>query len=337
MATSRRAQRCHARALANASVALPHALGVGFLLTACTAVLDVDDYVFVDAGGAQQMIPVLPLEPVMDAGKQAPSRPPLPKPVVDPGAVADAGPDLPDATVPSIEPSPVQPLARAVVVDAPEPLVQLAGSPLGGQPRSASCPGGVIHGLIFQYYTSAALQADRLSYVWPVCNRLVASTPVLTDGEAYEAQWAASSPDDPVFAPLRANETIASLICPVGQHLVGIEGTYDEPVDPSIGFRSLAIRCAALGTDAERTDVVLGPLVTFAANGIAPLAGAFPFSQQCPEGRAGNQLELRFGEWLDAVGLRCSVVRWPFTAGHACATGQDCQSGSCGADGLCAP
>jgi hypothetical protein len=192
-------------------------------------------------------------------------------------------------------------------------------------------------GLYFQYYTSAHIEPDRLSYVWPICNRLEPGTPNLKDGEVYDANWIVSSPGDPVFAELRVNELFDWIACPVDQYVVGIEGSYDDPVPPSIAFRSLAVRCAPLNTDAERVGVVHGPAGYAVASGISPVGGALPFVQSCPEGQAANQLELRFGNWLDAIGLRCSTVRWPFTAGHSCGADIECQSGACGIDGTCVP
>jgi hypothetical protein len=318
-------------------------------LPGCTAVLDVDGYEFVGPDAAQEEVPALPLEPIVDVDdpirtppERAPERAPEPELIVDAAPLVpdDGGSpsvEPPPMEPPPMEPPPTEPLPRPVVVSEPDPLAQLAGSPTGGQPRTAICPGGLVYGVYFQYYTSIAFEPDRLSYVWPICSRLQPGTPNLTDGEAYEATWPISSPDDPVFAPLRENELIGALTCPVDQYVVGIQGSYDDPVVPSVGFRSLGILCAVLNTDAERSDVVQGPLGVVTASGISPVAGALPFEQRCPAGQAGSQLELRFGNWLDAIGLRCSTVRWPFSAGHVCTTPEQCQSGSCAADGACAP
>jgi hypothetical protein len=324
------------------------ALGPGLALSGCTAVLDVDGYKFVERDAGQGQVAALPREPVPDARDVATRPPPpqaepepQPEPVPDPQLAVDAGALMPaDGGVPSVEPPlepPSEPAPRPVVVGEPEPLAQLVGSPTGGQPRTAICPDGVIYGLYYQHYTSVAIEPDRLSYVWPVCSRLQPGTPNLTDGEAYEATWPISSLDDPVFAPLRANELFGALTCPIDQYVVGIQGSYDDPVFPSVAFRSLAVLCAPLNTDAERSDVAEGPLGVVTASGISPLAGALPFEQRCPAGQAGGQLELRFGNWLDAIGLRCSPVRWPFTAGQACTGPEQCQSGGCGVDGVCAP
>ena len=312
----------------------PAVVSIGWMLAACTAVIDVDSYVFGDAG-ANQSTPGLPLEPAEDAGGPPPARPP----VIVTGPDDDGGegepPDAGSGVPPGGETPPTE-RPRPVVVDAPEPLLALAGNATGGMPRTATCPSGVIYGLVFQYWMSAAVEPDRLTYVWPLCTRLVPSPPSLSSGEEYDASWLVSDPADPVFAPLRENEGIDSLLCPSNQYLVGIDGSYDDPVAPSVGFRSLGIHCAGLASDGERSDVVHSA-VSAASAGVAPAAGAFAFSQDCSDGRAASQLDLRFGNWLDAVGLGCSVVRWPFTAGHACAEGSQCQSGSCGGDGLCVP
>ncbi|HTV17628.1 MAG TPA: hypothetical protein VMG12_03130 [Polyangiaceae bacterium] len=314
-------------------VAVPSLSAVGLLLGGCTAVLDFDSYVFGDAG--TETTPGLPLEPgdAADAGVVVPTRPSVPKPVADAGGADDTPPDASSTPPPAAEPGAP---SRPVVIDAPEALLQLSGSPTGGTARSASCPGGIISGIVFQYWTSAALEPDRLAYVWPVCSRLLPSVPTLAAGEEFEPSWLVSEPTDPVFALLRENEDIDALICPDNQYLVGIDGTYDDPVPPSVGFRSLGIHCAGLGSDAERSDVTHSA-VSVAGVNVSPVDGAFAFTQECPEGRAASQLDLRFGNWLDAVGLACSVVRWPFGAGHTCAAGPQCQSGSCGGDGLCAP
>lgn len=303
--------------------ALTGLLGAGLWISGCTAVLDFDQYVFAD-GGLEQT-PGLPLQP--DAAAPAP----VPAPVADAGPIDPAGPD---AGAPGVQPSP-GPLPRPVIVDPPEPLQALAGNPLGGAPRTATCPGGVIQGIVFQFFTSLAGSPDRLTYVWPFCNALIATTPTLTAGTSFDATWLDALPTDPVFAPLRENEGIDSLVCPPNQFLVGIDGTYDENIGPSVGFRSIGIRCAGLGADSSRSEVVHSGVFSAGAS-VAPASGAFSFGQQCPEGRAAGQLDVRFGSWLDAMGVACSVVRWPFTAGQTCSTGLQCQSGSC-VDGLCAP
>ena len=140
-----------------------------------------------------------------------------------------------------------------------------------------------------------------------------------------------------MFAPLRDTEGIGLIECPVNQYVVGISGSYDDPVIPSVAFRSLSIQCATLNVDPERSLVSSGTIGSVSTLGVEPDSGAIAFTQSCPAGSAATQLELRFGTWLDAVGLRCSAVRLPFAAGHACVSGEECQSGSCGAAGVCAP
>jgi len=292
-------------------------LGMG-----CQAVLDVDGYSFDGVG----QTPGLPLKP--DGGS-------VTTPVLDAGSsngAPDAGTTLPPVVVPPGE----QP--RPVVVDAPDPLFGLAGSGTGGGPRTASCEGGVIDGIVFRYWTSMVdpgVPPDVASYIWPLCRTLAPTTPSLTSSGGGDPVWLTSEPTDPFFVALRENESADALVCPEGQYLIGIEGTYDEAVGPSVGFRSFGIRCAGLGSNVERSEIVHSAVSVDGAS-IAPAPGAVSFAQQCPDGRVGNQLNLRFGVWLDSVSLGCSVVRWPFTAGHTCATPRECQSGSCGADGLCA-
>lgn len=322
---------------AGRSVAGSCLVGLVGLVTGCTALVDLDRYEFVD-GGSAATTPALPLAPGPDASAPAPpERPEPPAPPAPSPVASDAGADdarEPDAGQGPLEPPPAAP-RPVVVVDAPEPLLDLAGNPAGGVPRSATCPGGVMYGVVFQYFTSSASAPDRLSYVWPLCTQLLPGTPALADGEAFEEVWLSSTPTDPVFAPLRDGEELDALFCEPGEYVVGIEGSL-EPVNPSVAFRSLGVRCASLGTSAERSDVAHGA-ISSARFDVAPASAASAFAQQCPEGRAGSQLDLRFGNWLDAVGLGCSVVRWPLPAGGACASGPDCQSGSCSADGVCAP
>jgi hypothetical protein len=249
----------------------------------------------------------------------------------DGGSSVDAGLAAGDAASPVTPPPPVVPAPRPILVSEPAPLAQLIGSATGGQPRSTNCPDGVLRGLFFQYYP------DRLSFVWPACGLLQTGEPNLTDGASFDANWIDGSPDDPVFAALRDNEAFGLVTCPANQYVVGISGSYDDPVNPSVAFRSVSLQCAALNTDPDRSLVTSGAISSVSTAGVEPANGAFAFTQPCPAGSAATQVELRFGAWLDAIGLRCSAVRLPFAAGHACAGGEECQSGSCGAAGVCTP
>jgi hypothetical protein len=192
----------------------------------------------------------------------------------------------------------------------------------------------VLRGLFFQYYP------DRLSFVWPECGLLQTGEPNLTDGASFDANWIDGSPDDPVFAPLRDTESFGLISCPANLYVVGLSGSYDDPVDPvspSVAFRTVSIQCATLNADPERSLVASGTIGSVSALGVEPANGAIAFTQPCPAGSAATQLELRFGASLDALGLRCSAVRLPFAAGHACVGGDECQSGSCSSAGVCAP
>jgi hypothetical protein len=320
---------------------------LAFVLPACSALVDVDDYEFVTVPES----PSLSLEPGADAGKPVPTRPAPsePPPVNAGGAGGTAGagggsgmlPVAQDAGISVgggpgvVVPPPVLP--RPVVVAAPPgELVALAGNPTGGQPRTAICTGGVLGGLFFQYFTSVALSPERLSYVWPLCNTLEPGTTNLLDGEGYDATFPDGLEDDPVFTALRDNEAFDVVTCPIDQYVVGISGSHD-PVGASVGIRSLNLECAPLLSNPEQSDVAPGAIGVASAAGIAPAPGVTPFEQVCPPGTVASQLDLRFGSWLDALGLRCSAVRWPFTAGHACSAGAQCQSGSCDIAGVCAP
>jgi hypothetical protein len=309
-------------------------------LAACTALIDVDEYQF-EGPEAEQASPVLPLEPE-DAGKPALSPPRVLDPSGDAGSGMPGQGGLPvaqDAGSPVGSGGGAAPpeLPRPVVVaDPPGALVALAGNPTGGQPRTAICAGGVLGGLFFQYFTSDAGNPDRLSYVWPLCNTLEAGAPNLVDGDGYDATFPDGLAGDPVFTALRENESFDSVTCPLDQYIVGIRGSF-EATGGSVAFRSLSLACAPLSSNPEQSDVVPGAIAIVPAEGIAPALGVMPFEQMCPPGTTASQLDLRFGNWLDAVGLRCSAVRWPFTAGHTCSSGEQCQSGSCPAATVCAP
>jgi hypothetical protein len=313
----------------------PRALVAGFGLlglisAACSKALDLGDYEF----PAAEQSPPLPLGPAEDAGMTSkPSEPvrdagTVSPPPVQPGGgiepTADAGP-----------PGPVGPLPRPVVIGEPDPTLALQGSLTGGEPRAATCSGGVIIGLVYQYYVSTSVQPDRLSYVWPLCAAVEPGTPLLLEGVSLDETWLTSSPEDPVFAALREGENIDAIACPPNHYVVGVDGSFDA-LEGTALFRSMGIQCAPFATTTERSDVVLGPLVSVSAPGIAPLLGATSFTQLCATGTVATQLDLRFGLWLDAMGLRCATIQWPLTIGQSCSSGQECQTGTCEA-ARCAP
>lgn len=317
-------------------------------LPACGKLLGLDEYEFPPDEELPRQPPGMPLEPGPRPSTNDPA-PVTPRPdgsglapaALRDGGLVDDAPDggaagatsLParDAAAPVTPPPPEVPAPRPIVVAEPAPLPQLIGSATGGEPRTTNCPGGVLRGLFFQYYP------DRLSYVWPVCGQLQPGESSLTDGEAFDANWLDSTPDDPVFAPLRDNEAFGRIDCPEDQYVVGIGGSYDDPVSPSVAFRAVSIQCASLTAEPERSLVISAATGSVSTSGVEPAQGAIAFTQPCPAGAAATQLELRFGFWLDALGLRCSAVRLPFAAGHACSGAEECQSGSCGAAGLCSP
>lgn len=306
--------------------------GVGGLLSAaCSQVLDLDDYEFRPA--EQVQTPPLPLGPGADAGT-LPNAPLVPAPDAGPSPVGPGDVTPPsDAGAPVGTPDPAPP--RPVVIGEPDPTLALQGSLTGGEARLALCPGGVLVGLAYQWYTSTAPQPDRLSFAWPLCISLDPGTPLLIEGVSILESWTPMNLADPVFAALRDGEQFNAIGCPPNHYVVGIDGSYDA-LEGTVLFRSLGLQCAPLATDPERSDVVHGPIVSVLAPPIAPVLGATGFTQPCPPGTAAAQLDLRFGLWLDAVGLRCAPVRWPFTAGHVCESGPECQSGTCEA-ARCAP
>jgi hypothetical protein len=301
----------------------------------CSFALDVDDYQFpsVDAG-QQRTSPLLP--DTSDAGQAPPPRPSDP---VEADAAPQAAPardaGAPAAATPVTSP-PAPP--RPVAIGEPGPVIQLAGNPMGGGARAADCPDGVLAGLYYRYFTDTGELPNRLSFLAPICGAVEPTAPVLAFGGLTDARWLDVSSGEPTALPaLRATEQEGSVFCPGDEVVVGSGTTFDDPVDGSVVFRTLTLSCATLNSDPERIDVVQGPVTVNAALGLSPVPGAFAVEQPCPPGTAASALELRSGAWLDSYGLRCSPIRWPFAAGHACASGSECQSGSCGAAATCEP
>jgi hypothetical protein len=209
---------------------------------------------------------------------------------------------------------------------------------MGGGARAADCPGGVLAGLYYRNFTDTGEYPNRLSFLAPICAAVEPTAPVLAFGGLTNTRWLDVTTGESAALPaLRATEQEASVFCPGDEVVIGSGTTFDDPDDGSVVLRTLTLTCATLNSDPERIDVVQGPVTVYAAPGLSPTPGAFTVEQPCPAGTAASALELRSGAWLDGYGLRCSLIRWPFAAGHACTIGGECQSGSCSAAGLCEP
>lgn len=305
------------------------------IASGCSVAIEVDDYRFRPRdAGQERPSPLLPA--AADAGQASAPRPPdrveadaSPPPAPPHDAGADTAPS-PDA----FPPEPPRPIA----LGEPGPVIELAGNARGGGARAADCPGAVLAGIYYRYFTATGAFPNRLSFVAPICGALQPTAPVLAFGGLTDARWLDVATGESVeLPPLRATEQEASVFCPGDEVVVGSGTTFDDPVDISVAFRTLTLSCATLSSDPERVDIVQGPVTVSSAPGLSPTRGAFAVEQPCPPGSAASALELRSGAWLDGYGLRCSLIRWPFDAGHACASGTECQSGVCGAAATCEP
>ena len=306
-----------------------------------------------------------PLPPAQTGGApSAPSDavPPAPAtvPSVEPPASEDAGvvevepsdagdtPAPPDAAS-SPPPPPPPPASRPIVVDAPSQL-DLVGV-VGGGPRLGTCQGGVVVGVRATANPSTELFGQRLTFIEPLCASASVSgdaaspTIKLTRNDAL-VNWSTSDP----FLGVPSTEVPDSRLVWVPQPpafcpdnaplLVGLSGQYD-PVAPddadSDALRSLVIECAPLTLAANGVDLAVaaaGHLLISQADNFSA-SGSDTYRSSCAEGNAVTQLLLHSGYWLDGFVLGCSALRAPRLAGEACAEGQDCRSGVCGA-GICA-
>jgi len=321
----------HAGAALVALAALP--LGA----SGCSLAIDVDDYQFRSVDAGQEPAPLLPA--VEDAGRAPVRSPPAPPDPVEAKPLPPTPPP-PDAGTPPAPPPEALPPEppRPVALGEPGPVIQLAGNPTGGGARAADCPDGVLAGFYYRFFTDTGVFPSRLSFLAPICAAVEPTAPVLAFGGITETRWLdITTGESLALPPLRETEQEASVFCPGDEVVVGSGATFDSPVDTSVAFRTLTLQCATLGSDLERVDIVQGPLTEYAAPGLSPTLGAFSVVQPCPPGTAATALELRSGSWLDTYGLRCSLVRWPFAAGHACTLGSDCQSQSCGVTATCDP
>ena len=243
-------------------------------------------------------------------------------------ARADAGPLLPDPTAMDAE-RPIRALGDT-----------LATGLLGGQTgrdERARCVEGVLVGLDYRFNDGTAQFPDRLTFVSPVCATPNVFGKSLDLSEPASIAWSEVGGDG--TEALRPEPT-HRLLCPEGYAIVGLTGSMDElQTGPQIfAVRELEIDCAPLLVKPERVDIARGAIATVAAERVSPAPGALRVDIACDPGTtAATGAIVRWGSWLDGVGLQCSRLAWPFTTGHGCALDDDCQSGRCGSFATCAP
>jgi hypothetical protein len=237
------------------------------------------------------------------------------------------------------------------VVDAPSQL-ELVGK-VGGGPRLGTCQGGVVVGVRATANPSTEQFGQRLIFIEPLCaSASVTGDPAspgirLTRDDAI-VNWSTSDP----FLGVPSTQVPDSRLvwvpqppafCPdTAPVLVGLSGQYD-PIAPddteTAALRSLVIECAPLALAENGVDLgvaAAGHLLISQADNFSA-SGSDTYRSSCAEGNAVTQILLHSGFWLDGFVLGCSSLRAPRPVGEACSSGQDCQSGACGAAGTCEP
>ena len=246
---------------------------------------------------------------------------------VDAGSARDAAPSPEPAPD---EDRPVRALGDAVPTD-----------PLGGftgKEESARCVEGVVIGFDYRFNDSTAdAFPDRFTFVVPVCAVPDISGDALVPNEPAQRVWSAVGGDaTEVVRPV----TTQRVLCPRGYAVIGLIGSMDEvvPSPQTFAVRELAIACAPLLVDADRVDILRGPIASVTAEPASAVPGALPVEVACGDGtNVATGATVRWGSWLDGVELQCSRLAWPFTNGHGCALDDDCQSGTCDVWATCAP
>lgn len=266
-----------------------------------------------DAGAAD----AAPGEVALEDSGAPPPKPTTPRPVVQDPATPD-------------EPRPIRALGDAV----PSGLV---GGPTGQDDR-ARCVEGVAIGFNYAFNDGAHPQfPNRMTFAVPICAVPSVVDGVLDFSEPAPLAWSVVGGDDSsVTRPV----TTRSVLCPVGYAVVGLTGSMDEvqPEPQLFAVRELEIDCAPVLVRDGRIDLARGPVASVAMESFSPAPGAYRVEVAC-DGRttAATGAIVRWGSWLDAVGLSCSRLVWPFTAGQGCALDEDCQSGVCESFATCAP
>jgi hypothetical protein len=348
------------RSLSNASVMALAVLG-------CQSVLNVDRYSFIgaDAGSAAGSDPtVAPSrpEPSPAVGDAAPG-PALPSPgTTVPAEDAAAGntgappvtPEAPD------EPASEAPGARPIGVDGPALEVAIVGNTgTTSAERVGACRGGVMIGVRQIANTDPGAFSRRLSFVEPICGRVVEVAPesagagaatlaVVEDASLIEwtAGGAPTTPPDYALPPGGVLWTpLPPVYCPLNAPVVGaLFGAY-TPSAPEAGntveFAWLGLSCSPLVSAANGVDVGLVAsdlqVGAFEQTVTATWEGEVEYNQPCAPGAVATQMRLFSGFWLDGFVLGCSTLRRPALAGSACTDARDCQSNVCGPGGTCAP
>ena len=267
----------------------------------------------------------------------------------------DAGPDsadaAPDADAPDTAPlvprpgAPDPEAAEGNTPDEPRPIRALGDAvPTGlvggltGTDDRARCVEGVAIGFNYAFNDGAHPQfPNRMTFAVPIC-----AVPSVVDGaldfsEPAPLAWSVVGGDD---ATVTRPVTTRSVLCPVGYAVVGLTGSMDEvQAEPQLfAVRELEIDCAPVFVRDGRIDLARGPVASVATESFSSAPGAYRVEVAC-DGRttAATGAVVRWGSWLDAVGLSCSRLAWPFTAGQGCALDEDCQSGVCESFATCAP
>jgi hypothetical protein len=247
----------------------------------------------------------------------------------DAGEKEEAAPRPPEPSEPELD-RPIRALDDALAT-------ALMGGATGRDER-ARCVEGVLIGFNYRFNDSTDESfPNRLTFVAPVCATPNVSAGSLDLSEPAGVVWSVVGGDgSEVVRPVPTHQ----LRCPEGYGVVGLNGSMDEVwTSPQIfAIRELEIACAPLLVKAERVDITRGPIASVAAARISPTPGTFAVAVSCDVGTTvATGALVHWGSWQDGVGLQCSRLGWPFTAGHGCALDEDCQSGVCEAFATCAP
>jgi hypothetical protein len=255
-------------------------------------------------------------------------------------ALADAGPALGDAGTP-LPSEPVEPpqpdAARPIRALGETSATPLVGGP-SGKEELARCVQGILVGLDYRFNDStAAAFSDRLIIVAPVCAVPSVSAGTVALDEPAVVAWSVIGGDGTdVVRPVPTRQ----LRCPEGYAIVGLTGSMDEVLasPQTFAVRELEIQCAPLLVSAERVDIARGVVARVAAERFSSLPGSIAIEVECESGTtAATGATVRWGSWLDGVGLQCSRLVWPFADGHGCVLDDECQSGVCGSWARCEP
>jgi hypothetical protein len=294
-------------------------------------------------------LPPLSLQPL---GGSAGALPQEPLPSVDAGQAgsAEAGADAGEAVIePDAEPPPPV-LPRPVVVDGPVSTLERVGVE-GGQPRLGLCEQGFVIGVRPTANPLEETFGQRVTFIEPICGsaqgdsasgaiQVVRNDSILRWESSGDFQGVPTTevPDERLsWVP--QPETTCPQTAPV---LVGLSGEYDSvapDASDSAVIRSLVIECAPLVVAPNGVDVAAdaaGHQLISRADSFAA-SGAENYDSACDGGAVITQLQLHAGFWLDGFVLGCSSLRSPLPASAACGEARDCQSGTCLADGACAP